>query len=32
MLKDENIALKEDNEDLLRINEEFTGQANTLTK
>jgi len=31
MLKYENIALKEDNEDLHRINEEFAGQVNTLT-
>ncbi len=31
MLKDENIALKEDNEDLQRINELLAGQVNTLT-
>ena len=31
MLKDENIALKEDNADLNRIVEELAGQVNTLT-
>jgi len=31
MLKDEIIILKEDNEDLYKINEEFAGQVNTLT-
>ncbi len=30
-LKDENLVLKEDNDDLLRINEELAGQVNTLT-
>ncbi len=31
VLKDENLALKEDNEYLHKINEYFTGQVNTLT-
>ncbi len=31
ILKNENIALKEENKDLFRINEEFAGQVNILT-
>ena len=30
-LKDKNLVLKEDNEDLNKINEEFAGQVNSLT-